>query len=1187
MTRKGGNERSVTSSASNEDAQNSSRLRSFFGGWGSSFSRSAEKPKKPVVAKLGEKNKFYYDNELKMWREEGAELDPTTLQALGPPPTSMTRCASESNVARAGAANGHDPALSRRSGGPPSMRQLDFGAADSSNGHAATPPTGPPMPHRLGDGLSTSASSSSLMRPVSQPGPSAFTRRGLHARYVDAGAIATKPATPAGPSPATSEPAARPGPRVNGLPRMLLPTPKPLATKVNLFVPVVTPTSPTPADVVDGQAGGASSPDAGQGGDGGGEHWGEVAVSRGESSGPPEGRVAGAAVHGMAPPPGALLSLGGGLQHPPATFVVRENGDVAGFGLYSHASADGAPLFVGAGGSSWRPSPEETPVATPRDSLHGDAEDDSVVDDDESDDGSVASLHSAQGSLTREDSGMSSVVAYGSDTFDRTSAYETDASEYVECVLPTSEAREAEELDEGGGGGLLGRHGGAAGEGSAGEDGAWASGDMLPDVYALPPLPQPGKGTSKQTTCTAGGALATGASQAWDGPESASDTFGVGDGAEEASFPLTAPGHMSDAANAHMEGQVLRWTAPRDASMLAGDGGYGMQCSSADIWNQGHRGRPGSYMGGDEQGPPGAEAGSCAPMGEGSREHQPSHDGAAVPSLSSWHMGGLHAGASSEQPWEGIVRRDAMGRGRMGHDAVVQGAMGHDATSGESDAAAHPGLLPHGDVEVAGAAVLVGDPGMRGGHGCESVLAHADPLVQVGQEGGAVPWDGEATYVPAQAQPAWAAGSDTPALDRIYVLESLHAPQGEGQQAMWVDTLGANAGDEPAWANALDPEAAPGEYATSGGTVDGDGRNGGSTLCDGAGDGIADDSTASDAAAWWALIEAERAAFWNEIHSLQQRVAATEAERDAALTELRRVQQQPSGQEAGQGKQVPVALSVAVSADDARQSLGTVGERQEGAMGAGGAAHVPSIVPGEGWSDDMVTPPRVQQHASSAAGDKAAPGVLRAPAMTHTPSEPPGSLGGVHEGGSADGTDADGNEGGDSGHGGDEDGGDEMADLLVCLGQETYKVSVLASMLQEHGVVDDVQALLAHLEEEYGFGGNSGGTGGEEQGVGEEDGCAMDLPPGEEADGEDANGQSLSNADVTGANGWRQDSGAKAEEAGPYIFLLQGPSAAASMPLDAKLLKSRAFDQLGAEVGFCSQVAQQANEGHRGILAGP
>lgn len=40
-------------------------------------------------AKLGEKNKFYYDEKLKRWVEEGAEL-PVEEAALPPPPTTTS-----------------------------------------------------------------------------------------------------------------------------------------------------------------------------------------------------------------------------------------------------------------------------------------------------------------------------------------------------------------------------------------------------------------------------------------------------------------------------------------------------------------------------------------------------------------------------------------------------------------------------------------------------------------------------------------------------------------------------------------------------------------------------------------------------------------------------------------------------------------------------------------------------------------------------------------------------------------------------------------------------------------------------------------------------------------------------------------------------------------------------------------
>lgn len=41
-----------------------------------------------LKAKLGEKNKFYYDEKLKRWVEEGAE-PPAEEPALAPPPTTL------------------------------------------------------------------------------------------------------------------------------------------------------------------------------------------------------------------------------------------------------------------------------------------------------------------------------------------------------------------------------------------------------------------------------------------------------------------------------------------------------------------------------------------------------------------------------------------------------------------------------------------------------------------------------------------------------------------------------------------------------------------------------------------------------------------------------------------------------------------------------------------------------------------------------------------------------------------------------------------------------------------------------------------------------------------------------------------------------------------------------------------
>ena len=51
--------------------------------------------KKPTKAKLGVKNEFYFDEELKCWRERGAP-PPEGVGPLAPPPTSVPGMSSSS-----------------------------------------------------------------------------------------------------------------------------------------------------------------------------------------------------------------------------------------------------------------------------------------------------------------------------------------------------------------------------------------------------------------------------------------------------------------------------------------------------------------------------------------------------------------------------------------------------------------------------------------------------------------------------------------------------------------------------------------------------------------------------------------------------------------------------------------------------------------------------------------------------------------------------------------------------------------------------------------------------------------------------------------------------------------------------------------------------------------------------------
>lgn len=51
-------------------------------------------PNKPIRAKLGEPNSFYYDPELKRWVNKNASAEETAKKATPPPPRATPRSAS-------------------------------------------------------------------------------------------------------------------------------------------------------------------------------------------------------------------------------------------------------------------------------------------------------------------------------------------------------------------------------------------------------------------------------------------------------------------------------------------------------------------------------------------------------------------------------------------------------------------------------------------------------------------------------------------------------------------------------------------------------------------------------------------------------------------------------------------------------------------------------------------------------------------------------------------------------------------------------------------------------------------------------------------------------------------------------------------------------------------------------------
>jgi hypothetical protein len=131
------------SHANNTQAKHAEAAKQSKKGWGftSWFGGSAKKeqlqqqqepgnPNKPIRAKLGEPNSFYYDPELKRWVNKSAGgAEDNVKKSTPPPPKGAPRSASSS------------PAP------PPSARLAPPGAGE---GRASAPPTGPPRSVSLG-----------------------------------------------------------------------------------------------------------------------------------------------------------------------------------------------------------------------------------------------------------------------------------------------------------------------------------------------------------------------------------------------------------------------------------------------------------------------------------------------------------------------------------------------------------------------------------------------------------------------------------------------------------------------------------------------------------------------------------------------------------------------------------------------------------------------------------------------------------------------------------------------------------------------------------------------------------------------------------------------------------------------------------------------------------------------------
>ncbi|GAB1314908.1 vesicle coat component [Madurella fahalii] len=124
---------------------------SWFGGGSKKDASQESSPNKPIRAKLGEANSFYYDPELKRWVNKNAGPEDNAKKATPPPPKAAPRSSSSS------------PA-------PPSPAAMGSPRLGPEAGRASAPPPRPPRSVSVGGGLGPSSSDSNLGAPP-PPGP--------------------------------------------------------------------------------------------------------------------------------------------------------------------------------------------------------------------------------------------------------------------------------------------------------------------------------------------------------------------------------------------------------------------------------------------------------------------------------------------------------------------------------------------------------------------------------------------------------------------------------------------------------------------------------------------------------------------------------------------------------------------------------------------------------------------------------------------------------------------------------------------------------------------------------------------------------------------------------------------------------------------------------------------------------
>ncbi|KAK4152948.1 Sec23-binding domain of Sec16-domain-containing protein [Chaetomidium leptoderma] len=164
MFRKAAEEDAKRAEAAKQGGKKGWGFTSWFGGGGGGAKKGepmappdASNPNKPIRAKLGEPNSFYYDPELKRWVNKNSGPEDTAKKATPPPPKAAGGGGTPRSVS---ASPGPPPDTGRASAPPPMM-----GPPRSASGASLAPP--PPM---------SSSSDTSLQGGPLPPGPVAMLR---------------------------------------------------------------------------------------------------------------------------------------------------------------------------------------------------------------------------------------------------------------------------------------------------------------------------------------------------------------------------------------------------------------------------------------------------------------------------------------------------------------------------------------------------------------------------------------------------------------------------------------------------------------------------------------------------------------------------------------------------------------------------------------------------------------------------------------------------------------------------------------------------------------------------------------------------------------------------------------------------------------------------------------------------